>query len=172
LIPRNFGQSPGFISINMRVSKTWNFGTIHSSASTQRAQDGARTAQQGGGGGRGPAGGGGVPRIPGGGAGGGAGAGGGGPRGGGLASIGGPPSGGGAAEAKRYSMQFSLNFQNVLNHVNLAPPYGNLSSPSFGQSLSLSGGFGGFGPGGGGGGAGGGSGAGNRKVTAQVRFNF
>lgn len=169
LIPRNFGQSPGFISINMRVSKTWNFGTIHSSASTQSTQDGARTAQQGG---RGPAGGGGVPRIPGGGAGGGAGVGGGGPRGGGLASIGGPPSGGGAAEAKRYSMQFSLNFQNVLNHVNLAPPYGNLSSPSFGQSLSLSGGFGGFGPGGGGGGAGGGSGAGNRKVTAQVRFNF
>jgi len=31
-------------------------------------------------------------------------------------------------------------------------------------------GFGGFG--GGGGGAGGGSGAGNRRVTAQVRFNF
>jgi hypothetical protein len=46
-----------------------------------------------------------------------------------------------------------------------------LSSPFFGQSLSLNGGFGGFGPGGGGGG-GGSSGAGNRKVTAQVRFNF
>jgi len=68
-----------------------------------------------------------------------------------------------------------LNFQNVLNHVNLSAPNGNLSSPFFGQSLSLNGGFGGFGgPGGGGGGgvAGGGSGAGNRKVTAQVRFNF
>ena len=93
--------------------------------------------------------------------------------GGGLSSIGGPPGGGGA-EAKRYSMQFSLNFQNVLNHVNLSPPVGNLSSPFFGQSLSLNGGFGGFGggQGGGGGGAGGGSGAGNRKVTAQVRFNF
>ncbi|HEV7744669.1 MAG TPA: carboxypeptidase regulatory-like domain-containing protein [Pyrinomonadaceae bacterium] len=166
LIPRNFGQGPGFVSINMRVSKTWNFGTIHSSASTQKAQDGTQTAQRGGG--RGPGAGGGVPRIPGGGAGGG---GGGGPRGGGLSSIGGPPSGGGA-EAKRYSMQFSLNFQNILNHVNLSPPNGNLSSPFFGQSLSLSGGFGGFGGPGGGGGAGGGSGAGNRKVTAQVRFNF
>jgi hypothetical protein len=69
-------------------------------------------------------------------------------------------------------MQFSLNFQNLFNHVNLSPPVGNLSSPSFGQSLSLAGGFGGFGPGGGGGCATGGSGAGNRRVTAQVRFNF
>jgi hypothetical protein len=71
-------------------------------------------------------------------------------------------------------MQFSLNFQNLFNHVNLGNPVGNLSSPFFGQSLALNGGFGGFGPGGGGGGGGfgGGSGAGNRKVTAQVRFNF
>jgi hypothetical protein len=69
-------------------------------------------------------------------------------------------------------MQFSLNFQNLFNHVNLAPPIGNLSSPFFGQSLALNGGFGGFGPGGGGGGATGGNGAGNRRVTAQVRFNF
>jgi hypothetical protein len=70
-------------------------------------------------------------------------------------------------------MQFSLNFQNIFNHVNLAPPVGSLSSPFFGQSLALNGGFGGFGgPGGGGGGPSGGSGAGNRKITAQVRFNF
>jgi hypothetical protein len=66
-----------------------------------------------------------------------------------------------------------LNFQNLFNHVNLSSPVGNLSSPFFGESLGLNGGFGGFGGGpGGGGGAGGGSGAGNRKVTAQVRFNF
>jgi hypothetical protein len=64
-----------------------------------------------------------------------------------------------------------LNFQNLFNRVNLANPVGNLSSPFFGQSLGLNGGFGGFGPGGGGGGQGG-AGAGNRKVTAQVRFNF
>lgn len=175
LIPRNFGQGPGFVSINMRISKTWNFGAIHSSsAANQRNQEG-QTAQagRGGAGGRGGVGGG-VPRIPGAGGGGGGIGGGGGPRGGGggLAALGGPPSGGGA-EAKRYSMQFSLNFQNILNHVNLSAPNGNLSSPFFGQSLSLNGGFGGFGgPGGGGGGIGGGSGAGNRKVTAQVRFNF
>ncbi|MGH9874312.1 MAG: hypothetical protein ACRD9S_17810, partial [Pyrinomonadaceae bacterium] len=169
LIPRNFGQGPGFVSINMRVSKTWNFGTIHSSSAANQTGPEGQTAQ-GGRSVRGSRGGaaGGVPRIPGA-----TGGGAGGPRGGGggLSSIGGPPPGGGA-EAKRYSMQFSLNFQNVLNHVNLAPPVGNLSSPFFGQSLSLSGGFGGFGGPGGGGAPGGGSGAGNRKVTAQVRFNF
>jgi hypothetical protein len=166
LIPRNYGQGPGFLSVNMRVSKTWNFGTIHSSAAAKTDQQGqGQGGQRGGRGGRGGASGAGDPRIPNVG-----GSGGGGARGGGgLAGIGGPPSGGGS-EAKRYSMQFSLNFQNIFNHVNLTPPVGNLSSPFFGQSLSLNGGFGGFG--GSGGGPTGGSGAGNRKVTAQVRFNF
>jgi hypothetical protein len=174
LIPRNFGEGPGFVSVNMRISKTWNFGAIHS-ASAATSREGQGQAGERGGGGRGRQGGttpripGGGGGIPGGGAGGGGGRGGGG--GGGIAGIGGPPGGG--AEAKRYSMQFSLNFQNLFNHVNLSPPVGNLSSPFFGQSLSLNGGFGGFGPGGGGGGgAGGSTGAGNRKVTAQVRFNF
>jgi hypothetical protein len=170
LIPRNFGEGPAFLSVNMRISKTWNFGDLHSASAANRnegrQQGGGRA---GGGGGGGPRGGGaGIPQISGAG-------GGGGPRGGGsgggMAGIGGPPSSGGA-EAKRYSMQFSLNFQNLLNRVNLSPPVGNLSSPFFGQSLSLNGGFGGFGPGGGGGGAGGGSGVGNRRVTAQIRFNF
>jgi hypothetical protein len=167
LIPRNFGQGPGFVSVNMRISKTWNFGTIHSAATSQAgqtSQDGQRPAGSRGGSARGSSGG--VPRIPGA-------TGGGGPRGGargGGASI--SPPGGGGAEAKRYSMQFSLNFQNILNHVNFSSPVGNLSSPSFGESLGLNGGFGGFGGPGGGGGAGGSSGAGNRKVTAQVRFNF
>jgi len=172
LIPRNLGEGPSFLSVNMRISKTWSFGTIHSAsaANKQEGQQRGAQARGGGGGGRGGAG---VPQIPGGG-GGGRGGGGGGGRGGGgggLAAIGGPAGGGGAAEAKRYTMQFSLNFQNILNTVNLSPPVGNLSSPFFGQSLSLNGGFGGFGPGGGGGGGGGG-GAGNRRVTAQIRFNF
>lgn len=177
LIPRNYGESPGFISVNMRVSKTWNFGTIHSSSAANRAAAGEGGAQAGqrsggraqGGGGGGRGGGGAGIGIPGGGGGGARGGGGG---GGALASIGGAPGGGASAEAKRYSMQFSLNFQNLFNKVNLGSPVGNLSSPFFGQSLGLNGGFGGFGPGGGGGGGGGGSGTGNRKVTAQVRFNF
>jgi len=64
-------------------------------------------------------------------------------------------------------MEVSINFQNLLNHVNLATPVGNLASPSFGESLGLGGAFGG------GGGPGGGSaGAGNRRIYAQVRLNF
>ncbi len=173
LIPRNLGEGPSFLSVNMRLSKTWNFGDLHSASAANRTNEGQRQAggdgRGGGGGGRGGGvgggvgGGAGIPQIPGGG--------GGGSGGGGRGGIGGPPSGGGA-EAKRYSMQFSLNFQNLFNHVNLVPPVGNLSSPFFGQSLALSGGFGGFGPGSGGGGGGGGIGTGNRKVTAQIRFNF
>jgi hypothetical protein len=170
LIPRNFGEGPGFLGVNMRITKTWNFG---STAASRAASQRARTQQQGtqatdtgrGGGGRGD---GGVPRIPdGGGGGGGPRGGGGGPRGGGGGGSGIGVPGGGGAEAKRYSMQFSINFQNIFNKVNLSNPVGNLSSPSFGESLSLNGGFGGFG-----GGGGGGSGAGNRRVSAQVRFNF
>jgi hypothetical protein len=42
-----------------------------------------------------------------------------------------------------------------------------LSSPSFGESVGLGGNFGGFG-----GPAGGSVGAGNRRIYAQVRFNF
>ncbi|HET6892005.1 MAG TPA: carboxypeptidase regulatory-like domain-containing protein [Pyrinomonadaceae bacterium] len=177
LIPRNFGQGPGFFSVNMRITKTWSFGTIGSSRAAaagqnQRGQGQQATAQSAGTGGRGgPGGPGGVPRVPGAGGGGpggggpGGGGGGGGPRGGGgggFQGLGGP-----GAEAKRYTIQLSINFQNLFNKVNLSNPVGNLSSPSFGESLSLGGGFGGFGGFGGGGG-----GAGNRRVSAQVRFSF
>ena len=168
LIPRNFGDGPGFFSVNMRITKTWNFGDITSSAANQQQGQGPQAARAGGGGGAQ-----GVPRMPAGGGGPGGGGGGGQRGGGGLASIGGPVSSGGGSEAKRYSMQFSVNFQNLFNNVNLGSPQGNLSSPFFGQSTGLAPFFGGFGPGGGGGGGGfGGSGVGNRRVTAQVRFNF
>lgn len=175
LIPRNYGEGPAFLGVNMRISKTWSFGSTASSraAAAKAKQPGGAQAQntergegnRGGGGRGGP---GGVPNIPdagggGGGRGGPGGGGGGGGRGGG-GGIGVP--GGGGGEAKRYSMNFSINFQNILNKVNLGNPESNLSSPSFGQSLSLNG-AGGFGGGGGGGG-----GAGNRRVSAQVRFNF
>jgi carboxypeptidase family protein/TonB-dependent receptor-like protein len=178
LIPRNYGEGPAFLGVNMRISKTWSFGSTASSraAAAKAKQQGApadNSERIGGnrGGGRGP--GGGVPNIPdagggGGGRGGPGGGGGGGGRGGGggggMGGIGVP--GGGGGEAKRYSVNFSINFQNILNKVNLGNPVSNLSSPSFGQSLTLNG-AGGFGGGGGGGG-----GAGNRRVSAQVRFSF
>jgi hypothetical protein len=170
LIPRNYGEGPGFFSVNMRISKTWSFGSTAASAANRNNQNqqgqrgaGGRDGRSGGGAG----GGGNQVRIPGGGGGPSMGMGGGGQRGpgGGI-----PGLGGSGAEGKRYSMQLSLNFSNLFNHVNLSTPVGSLSSPSFGQSLGLGGGFGGFG--GPGGGFGGGGGAGNRRVTAQLRFNF
>ena len=69
----------------------------------------------------------------------------------------------GGTEGKRYSLNFSLNFINLLNRTNLGQPVGNLRSTSFGQSLFPVSGFG-FG--------GGNPNAGNRRVQASVRFSF
>ena len=158
-IPRNFGEGPGFFMVNLRVSKTWNFGDMPS------GKKAAASSQQGGGdtAGRGAGGGGGRP----GGAGGAGGPGGGGRGPAAIPGLGqrglGGLAGGGAAE-KRYGLTFSLQFQNLFNHTNLAPPVGNLSSPFFGESVSLAPSFF-FG-------GGGSVNAGNRRVTAQLRFTF
>jgi hypothetical protein len=143
IIPRNFGQAPGSFVINLRVSRAFAFGNV--------SRGNAAAAR--------PAGGpGGAPAV--------AAAGGGGPRPAAAAGAG-PQGPAGPASEKRYNLDVSINFQNLLNHVNLAPPVGNLASPSFGESLALGGAFGGFG------GPGGGStGAGNRRIYAQVRLNF
>jgi hypothetical protein len=170
IIPRNYGQAPGSLSVNLRVSRTFGFGgeANRSASSQQRGQKTAtETAKGGEGGGTGRGG----PTMIGGGVGGGArgpsGPGGGGGGGGGpqMMTMGGP--GGGAGGASKYTLTLSVNFQNLLNKVNLGSPVGNLSSPFFGQSVGLGGSFGGFG------GFGGGStGAGNRRVTFSARFNF
>jgi hypothetical protein len=69
----------------------------------------------------------------------------------------------GPAPEKRYTVTFSVNIQNLLNHTNLTNPIGNLSSPQFGESISSAGGFGG---------PGGSSAAGNRRIQFQLRFGF
>lgn len=148
-IPRNYGQSPGSLSVNLRVGKTFTFG----GESAPRASAGGGGGGQRGGGGRGAA-----PSVPG--AGGQRGPGG--PPGGGM-MMGGPGGGG----AGRYSLNVSINVQNLFNKVNLGRPEGNLTSTNFGQSLGLAGSFGGFG-----GGGGGSTGAGNRRVFLNLRFNF
>jgi hypothetical protein len=160
LIPRNFGQGPGSMIANLRVSKSFAFGPERKAATTQRpgqgnrGEGGPRAGAGGIGGARGGAGAGGGGR-------GGGGAGGGGGRGGGGGF------GGGADNTKRYSLTFSMNFQNILNHANLGRPIGNLSSSLFGLSNSSGGGFGGFG-----GGRGGGTAPYNRLIDAQIRFSF
>jgi hypothetical protein len=163
IIPRNFGSGPGSLTANMRVSKTWGFGSERRAASTQTPGQGNRGGEGGGGG---------APRGGFGGAGGGGGARGGGGGGGGGGRGGGGGGGGGGAggdAAKRYNLTLSINFQNILNHANLGRPIGNLSSSLFGLSNSSGGGFGGFGGGGRGGGA---SAPYNRLIDAQIRFSF
>jgi Carboxypeptidase regulatory-like domain/TonB dependent receptor len=163
MIPRNFAEGPGSTTVNLRVSKTWSFGSEGgANANQQNRQDGQRDGQRatmmGGGmaGGRGPGGpGGGGP----GGRGGFGGPGGGGPGGGGP----GGGFGGGGGGNGRYNLTFSLNFNNILNHTNFANPVGNLGSSLFGQSTSTAGGFGGFGAG---------NPAYNRRIDAQIRFSF
>jgi hypothetical protein len=116
IIPINDGTGPGQFTFNLRVSKTFSFGS-----------EGSRPAgngQQGGG----PGGGGGFGGGPGGGGGGrGGGGGGGGGRGGG----GGFGGGGGAASAKRYNLTFSANIRNLFNIANLGIPGGDVGSPNF-----------------------------------------
>jgi hypothetical protein len=149
MIPRNFGEGPGSTTVNLRISKTWSFGSEGGGANANNQQNGQndrqRSTMMGGGmAGRGPGGpGGGGP-----------------PRGG----FGGPGGfGGGGAGGGRYNLTFSLNFQNILNHVNFGNPVGNLGSGLFGQSTATAGGFGGFGQG---------PSAYNRRVDAQIRFSF
>ncbi len=168
IIPRNFAEGPSNFTVNLRLSRQWGFGSLPGASKTASAtpssgegtasnRSGGRTGS--GGGGRAGGGGGGGGRAGGGFGGGGRGGGGGG---------GGGGFGGGGSEQHRYTMTFSVNVQNVFNHVNLAAPVGNLSSPLFGQSIrSFGGGFGG--PFGGGGGN---ASAGNRRIQASLRFSF
>ena len=156
IIPRNFGQAPGSFVVNLRISRSFAFGVIHKgNAAAQARPAGQTAAASGASADRRPVGGSTGPAVVGGG---------GGPR---VAAVGAGPQGGSPAapSEKRYNLSVSINFQNLLNHVNLATPVGNLSSPSFGESLGLGGSFGGFG-------GGGSTGAGNRRISAQVRLNF
>jgi hypothetical protein len=153
IIPRNYGRGPGSFTINLRAAKTFGFGKTGESG----INDGGMPPGMGGGG-RGPGGGGPPPGM-----GGGRGPGGGGGRG----------MFGGASTGKRYNLTVSVQARNLLNYVNPAQPTGNLSSPLFGISTQLGGGFGPR-PGGGGGGPGGGGGgaAANRLIELQLRFSF
>ncbi len=127
IIPRNYGQSPKYFSVNLRLSKNFGFG----GSGQQVAQTEGRPA------------GGGIPVAggPGGGRGG---------RGGGGGRMGGRGGFGGGGERKPYNLNIGLGFNNLFNNVNFGSPIGNLASGRFGQSTSTSGGFGGFGGGGGG----------------------
>jgi hypothetical protein len=140
IIPPNYGTGPGQFTVNLRVGKTFGFGKKPEGPSSSRGQGGG----------------------PGGGPGGRGGGGGFGPGLGGR-GLGGGGGGGGffgpASTNTRYSLTFSVNARNIFNNVNLGTPIGALTSPGFGRSNSLVGGF--FS-----------SSAANRRIDLQVMFNF
>jgi hypothetical protein len=130
IVPRNYGRGPGQFTINMRLSRTWGFGKRLESAG----------GPQGGGPGASTFGGG--------------------RRGGGR---GGPGPGGmfaGDSTGRRINLTLGLTARNLLNHVNLATPVGDLLSPVFGESVALAGGFGAAG------------GSSNRRIDLQLRLSF
>lgn len=113
IIPRNFGDGPNMVSVNLNVSKTFGFGP----APNNFGQGNGQRQNNRGGNNRG--GGGGAPR--------------GGARGGG--GFGGPGAMGGffgGDSRHKYNLTLGVNMQNVLNHTNLINYTGNLSSPFFG----------------------------------------
>lgn len=61
---------------------------------------------------------------------------------------------------RKFDLSFGISAQNLLNHPNYSPPVGVLSSPKFGQYVTLSGGFGPAG------------GSANRIVQLQTSFRF
>jgi hypothetical protein len=150
IVGRNLATGPGFLDFNMRLSKTWGFGTTKF-----QGPSGGATARQGGG--------------PPGGPGGGNGSGGGGappgggppPGGGGAPPGGGPPGMSGESTAHRYNVTLSIMARNVLNHENLSAPVGVMTSPYFLESTGITGGFGPE------------SVASNqRRIDLQLRFSF
>ncbi len=143
IIPRNYGRSTGFFSVNMRLSKNFGFGKTAGEVAGNQGGDGNRGGR--GGGNRG---------------------GGGGPGGGGRMMVGGGPMMGGGGEVRRpYNLNVGVQVTNLFNSVNFASPIGNIASDRFGEVTSTQASFGGFG------GFGGGSGQ-NRRVELQLRFNW
>jgi hypothetical protein len=173
IIPRNFGDGPGFVSVNLGISKTFGFGPPPNNYGAMAAnrgnqqQGGQGNAQGGNGGNRGGRGGDGGGNR--GGGGGNRGGGGGGNRGGGFGGGGpvmmqrgggGPMMMGGGDVRHKYSITISVNANDLFNHANLNNYNGVLTSPFFGAANSTVGNRGGFG------------GGGSRRIDVGLRFAF
>ncbi len=104
LVPRNFGRGPGQIMLNMRVGRTFRFGTVRerAAANTGGGLGGGGTADTRG-----------TPASP-----------------FGAAASG----QGGTSTARRFSLTISMQIRNVLNHNNPGAIIGNIASPLFGRA--------------------------------------
>lgn len=136
IVPINYGTGPSLVTLNLRLSKTFGLG--------RKMERGGRRDDMAGG-----------PGGPGGGHGGG--------DHGHFGMMAGGPVGLGSATDRRYSLTFGVSARNLLNHVNLGSPVGNLSSPLFAESNSLASGPG-FG--------GAFSSAANRRIDFMATFSF
>jgi hypothetical protein len=106
LVPRNYGRGPGQIMLNMRVSRTFTFGSREGRAPAVTNPGGVSGGPTGG-----PARG--EPGSP--------------------FSLGGAGSGSATAN-RRYSLVVSMQMRNLTNHNNPGPIIGNIASPIFGQA--------------------------------------
>jgi hypothetical protein len=107
LIPRNYGRGPGQIMLNVRVGRTFTFGSREGRAPVSTNPGGV----SGGAASSGPARG--EPASP--------------------LSLAGTNTGAGTAN-RRYSLVVSMQIRNLTNHNNPGPIIGNIASPLFGQA--------------------------------------
>ncbi len=133
ILGRNAGRGPGQVTINARLSKTFGFGPETGGAPGAGA----------------------TPGGPGGGGGHGHGGGPGGPGGGMRGMFSDVPTN------HRYNLTISISARNLLNHLNPGPVTGNITSPLFGESNQIAGGFGAFA-----------ETANNRRMELQMRLTF
>jgi hypothetical protein len=115
IIPRNFGNGPGMVLVSVNFSKTFGFGPAPAQYGNQAQNGGAAGGSRGRGG-----------------------AGGGGGRAGGGGFLGGSGFGGGtgASSLHKYTVTFNVNVNNLINHTNLGPYNGALTSRFFGLANS------------------------------------
>jgi hypothetical protein len=136
-IERNSGRGPANVTVNLRLARTWSFGHTGESGINQSGPPPGMGGARGSGG---P-----PPGGPGG---------------------GGPPSGlFGDSGGRKYNLTLGVFATNVLNHPNYGAPNGDLSSPFFGQYVTLASAFGPPG-------ASTASPSYNRKISIQLRFTF
>lgn len=105
LLSRNYGRGPGQIMLNMRVGRTFRFGTV---------REGAAAANTGGGVGGSAVDTRGTPASP-----------------FGVATAG---QSAGTSTARRFSLTISMQIRNLMNHNNPGPIIGNIQSPLFGRA--------------------------------------
>ena len=133
IIPRNYGRGPSFFVANLRIAREFVLFAKGDKKSSGPVQSGGDHNNRTG-----------------------------------TNSPFGVSSGGGKAvtsdeNESPYKVEFSVQIRNLLNHTNGGTPVGNLSSPLFGEPVSLASGFG-FG--------GGRMSGGNRRLRWEVKFSF